>query len=92
LGAHGRLPLNRVDQSGRQGLVIGIGPLRLGYDLLNVVAEEDKVVLDVLLTDESAAVYNLSFGFVRLLSLIVTLRSYISVFNFLLLGKYGFSL
>ena len=70
LGSHRRLFLNRVDQGRRQRLVVGIGPLRLRDNLLDVFAKEDVVILDVLLSDDSFSVGDLGF---RLFDLFFTL-------------------
>jgi len=48
--------LDRVDQSLRKGLVIGIWPLGLSYDFHDVIAELNKVRQDALLTDKSFAI------------------------------------
>ena len=58
LGTRRGLPLDRVDQRRRKGLVIGIGPLWLRHDLLDVFTEEDEVVLDVLFANDSLTIHD----------------------------------
>ena len=62
--------MDRVDQRRRKWLLIGIRPLRLRNNLLDVFAQEEEVILNILLTNDSGSVNNLaSLRSVRLGSL-----------------------
>ena len=67
--------MDRVDERRGQGLVIGVGPLWLRHYLSDVFAEEDEVVLDVLLAHDPLAVDDLRLWLFRLSSsFFLTLR------------------
>jgi len=68
LSTRRRLSLDRVDQRRRKGLVIGIGPLRLRYNLLDIFTEEDEIVLDVLFANYSLTIHDCFLWLLRFFS------------------------
>ena len=59
-GTLGWTALNRVDQRRREWFLIRVRPFWLGNDLLDILAEEEEVILNVLLTDDPRAVDDLA--------------------------------
>ena len=77
------LLLDRVDQGRGQRFVIGIGPLGLRNHLFDIFAEENEVILDVLLSDDSLSVGDLLF---RCFCFFITLAL---CFTFRLLSRFS---